>query len=774
MAEIVIKLVNGELAGKTMQEVNKQVRESATALQKAKIGTDEWVKANNKLSEAKDLHADMKKQIDATTVASGKLKDQFFSMIPFGGQIQSMTAGLSGMRAGVGGLINSMGLLKTALISTGLGALVVLLGSLVAWFTKTERGGDFLAKSMAALGAVMNVVIDRASKLIDALIALFSGDFEEAANKFGEATSDVTAEIIKETKAAWDLAEALDALEELEGKMILTRARMKDQIAELRLEAKNDQLTMKERAAALEQAIALTQELTNKELEIARGRAMQALGFATEQEILDHYGASLDELIQKGEELITVDNLGLSESTQEDLDGAMTALAELFEVQKQGYDEQRTIQSELIGMRKKDRAAEGKEAKAAADAAKKLADDAAKAEEERIKQREAAWKTYYDNLKALEDGKIAVMEASREKDIAALKLGLQRQIEALDANAPFYAERVANIQERARQARKEINDKWDAQEQEELLAKADLELATIMNSYNEQWLNKLLTDEQYRMLSEQALLESEQRKLDIIKSIHGETSKEYQDALAGYLDLQRKSAEDSVKIKESEEKMKMQAATGSLGMMANTFGQLASMQAEGSKQAKDFLVAQAIMSTILGAVNAYTSTAQIPYVGAILAPIAAGVAFAAGMANVNKIRKEKVVAPTKKELGGPIEGPRHSGGGVPIEAEGGEFIFSRKAVAAIGMNNLARINDFHTRKFEMGGPVNPFQDRAPVSSRDASVMDARQSNAEVVDELRALRAEVAAWPTKLQVVNDVTQTEEKINVLNQIRDEADV
>lgn len=46
----------------------------------------------------------------------------------------------------------------------------------------------------------------------------------------------------------------------------------------------------------------------------------------------------------------------------------------------------------------------------------------------------------------------------------------------------------------------------------------------------------------------------------------------------------------------------------------------------------------------------------------------------------------------KFEKGGPIIGARHSNGGVPIEAEGGEFIFSRKAVNMWGMERLGFMN----------------------------------------------------------------------------------
>lgn len=143
MAELVIKLVNGELAGKTMQQITKEVSAAALALKKAEIGTEDWVKAHAKLEKAKGLQADMRKQIDATASASDALKaawnrlpgSQFFNQI-------GESFGL--MKNGVGGLVTQFGVLKTAIAATGLGLLVIVLGSLFTWFTKTEEGADKL------------------------------------------------------------------------------------------------------------------------------------------------------------------------------------------------------------------------------------------------------------------------------------------------------------------------------------------------------------------------------------------------------------------------------------------------------------------------------------------------------------------------------------------------------------------------------------------------------------------------------------------------------
>ena len=81
-------------------------------------------------------------------------------------------------------------------------------------------------------------------------------------------------------------------------------------------------------------------------------------------------------------------------------------------------------------------------------------------------------------------------------------------------------------------------------------------------------------------------------------------------------------------------------------------------------------VAQAVIETYKGATAAYSGmTTAIPGpVGIALGIVAAAASIAMGMANVQKIESQKMAE------GGMLHGPRHSAGGIPIEAEGGEYI----------------------------------------------------------------------------------------------------
>lgn len=296
----------------------------------------------------------------------------------------------------------------------------------------------------------------------------------------------------------------------------------------------------------------------------------------------------------------------------------------------------------------------------------------------------------------------------------------------------------------------------------------DLLLANQMTELNEQLLAGDIQRAEYQELATQKALDHQARQLEIIKAAHGEQSAEYVKAKNQYLQLQQSQADQAVAIRQQEMKDQQAALIGSLGTFGNFFSTLASFQQQGTSQWKAFATASAIMSTIQGAINAYTSTSAIPIVGPALAPIAAGLALAAGYANVRKIQSTKVEAPVKKaEQGGFLIGKRHSQGGIPIEAEGGEFIFSRKAVRGIGVERLSRINNHYNRKFATGGPVSIAPNTSPAVPMGNEVEDLRNMITGLI-EAQDRRMD------RIRVINVVTDTEEGIKTVNQIRDDADV
>ena len=106
--------------------------------------------------------------------------------------------------------------------------------------------------------------------------------------------------------------------------------------------------------------------------------------------------------------------------------------------------------------------------------------------------------------------------------------------------------------------------------------------------------------------------------------------------------------------------------------------EIAAVQAKAADKALALQMSMALAQAFLGSLSAYSSTAAIPIIGPTLAPIAAGVALAAGMLNVASIAKQHQTAKKGYYDGG------FTGGGAWDEEQGvvhsNEFVANRFAV----------------------------------------------------------------------------------------------
>lgn len=106
--------------------------------------------------------------------------------------------------------------------------------------------------------------------------------------------------------------------------------------------------------------------------------------------------------------------------------------------------------------------------------------------------------------------------------------------------------------------------------------------------------------------------------------------------------------------------------------------ELAAAKSKANKKAMKIEIAQAIASTAMSAINAYASAAAIPTIGWTLAPIAAGMATAAGMIQLAAIKKQHQAEAAGYYEGGFTGGNRYrKEAGVVHE---GEFIANHNAV----------------------------------------------------------------------------------------------
>ena len=261
-------------------------------------------------------------------------------------------SGFKAMLGGVKSFVMGMNTVKGALISTGLGAFVVVLGSLFAYFTQTSRGADEFAKIMGGVGAAVKVVIDRFVVLGEGLVKFFTGDFKGAVDSVKNAFKGLGDEIVNETKKGAALAEQLDNIEDRERDLIKMRAEANREIAKARIIADDETKSIEERQKAVRKAF----DLENNVAKAEQANAQAYVKYLKEKK-------------------------AIGESTDEDLLKQAEAEARVNELRTESLRRQRRLETELKGLRTEAKTAAEEEVKAIEEREKKAYDAAT----ERIK-----------------------------------------------------------------------------------------------------------------------------------------------------------------------------------------------------------------------------------------------------------------------------------------------------------------------------------------------------------------------------------------------------
>lgn len=448
---------------KTMQNQLKQEKAQENSLVSLRAKLSNLTAEYDALSEAErdaDTGMDIKNRINEVTDALkgaeeetqryyrnvGNYKEAIMEAananIPFVQQINVMVTSLGGVRNYLSGVktemlavsttttgwIKVLKLLKVALLGTGIGVLIVALGSLVSWFTKTQKGVEAANKIMGALGATVNVLIDRVGKLGNALVNLFTGNFKQAGNDAKAIFAGIGDEIVNETKQAWKLAEVLNEIDKKEVMLSMSRAANRAEIEKLKKAADDQTLSTQERIKAAEKAAAMEKEDLKIQTDLAKARIANMLGYTK----VTKEALKTIEAMQKG--AITADEaigkIGISESTIDDLRKLSEEVNRLSELEESSYTRQTEQQNTLNSIRQEG-ADKAKEAK----------------------------QTELEAVRAAEDAMLALVKDKREQARKEIELNFSRQIEDLQISL----KQEENLTAKAREA---INAKIKALEQQ--------------------------------------------------------------------------------------------------------------------------------------------------------------------------------------------------------------------------------------------------------------------------------------------------------------------
>jgi len=263
------------------------------------------------------------------------------------GEFKVMGVSLNSVKAGFKSVATtakaSFATIKAGIMSTGIGALLIAVTALISYFTNTKRGADKLAQTFTAMGAVVDVLTDRLSKVGEAISFVFSGEFRKAGEALKGTFAGITDEIQKEVKAMVEITKRTQALRDADNAFMVQKAATRQEIEKARLNAEDETKTAKERLDALKTALELEEKTTQRELELAGER------LAIQQE-----------------------EMALSENSAEDEERLAQLKVELIEKETASIKMRRRVVTEVNSLENEIRAEE----KARTDA--KLAETAAK------------------------------------------------------------------------------------------------------------------------------------------------------------------------------------------------------------------------------------------------------------------------------------------------------------------------------------------------------------------------------------------------------------
>lgn len=679
-------LSEAERKGAQGQELKNKINEVTDALKEGEEETQRYYRNvgnyTNSIIEAANANIPFVQEINNSIIAMKGLDDYLKSM---GDELkniaesfktaQEATKEMTLVQAGLTTAINLGSAAWKVFLMTGVGLLITALGSLVSYFTKTQAGIELASKAMAGLGAVVNVIIDRLSKVGSAIVNLFSGNFKKAANDMKGAFKGIGDEMEREIKLAIQLKEALNQIEKQEITLSMRRASNKAQIEELKKISDDTTKSTEERIAAARKAYALEKEDLDLQVQLQERRLANTLGYTQMNDevrkLLEQVKAgdvSADELISK---------LGISESNIEDLKEFRDQFNELQGVLEESYGKQTELQNTLNGLRQEgaQKAAEERKAEAEALAA--------------AKQKEL------EEVRKAEDELLKLVTDAREQQRQQVELSYGRQIEDLQArlqtegDLTLAAREAINTQIDALDQQRKAE--LDALRQEELEAEIERrqeEYETLLAQEQEQIQARFETLLEQNADNEQAKLEIElqQKKaeLDAIHRLEGESIDKFNlRKIKAQTEYNKKKKElNDYEIKMEQEKVS--AMANFTGVLAGLIDMASEKSMDAAIAAKVLALAEIAISEGVAIANAIRAASQGSIsVWDLVANIATAIAtVTAGIISATKAVNKATFGTESFAEGGLVTGPgTGTSDSIPARLSNGESVMTARTTS---------------------------------------------------------------------------------------------
>lgn len=714
------------------EELRDKINEVTDALKKGEEETQRYYRNvgnyKNAIIEAADANVPFISSINQLAISVGGLRDYFSSLNGTIKEIintyradieltKELTSAEAASAVATARKTAALKLLKVAIASTGIGLLVVALGSLVSYLSQTQVGIELANKVMASLGATVNVLIDRLSMLGSALVNLFTGNFKQAGEDAINIFKGMGSEIVEETKLAWELADVLNEIDKREVMLSMSRAANRAEIEKLKKAADDTTLSTQERIKAAERAAKIEQDDLKIQTQLAEARLANSLGFTQ----MNDEVRKLIEQIKEGD--VTADEviskLGLSQSTIEDLKEFREQYVQLQELQEDSYGRQTELQNTLNSIRqegadktKELREKELEEVRKAEDAMLALVKDGRQKQTQEIE---------YEYNRQIEDLRTRL---STETDLTSkAREAINTQVEALEKQKQDALQKLSDeelqkeIDNRTKLISLQLEAVKKGSEQEyqlrmqQLLSQRDAELAdkelteqmklAIVDKYDKQMDDLILQREQeisekqqeavrLRMENEimqlqqsgaselEILQEQASQKLELLNSIQqqeGESEQEFLNrklqANQEYIDAKKAIADKEVEI----EQVKFQAIETITSGLSSAFETLGENNKTFAILSKTLALAEIAINTGKALAAGIAQAQSVPF-PANLAAIATTVATILS----NIAVATKTVKSAKFASGGLVTGPgTGTSDSIPARLSNGESVMTARA-----------------------------------------------------------------------------------------------
>ena len=221
----------------TLKVQTKGAKEAAKDMGAVEKATE---KANDAAEEYEDTLGDLAKETEV-----------------FGVSLNGISSAFKGSVKAVKGSVSSLKAFKTALIATGVGAFVVVLGTLATAFASTSQGMALVEDVSSILANTWAVVIRRVGLLAKGLTEFFSGNFSQSFDTLKESVSGFGAEIAEAAAQGSILAQRERDLVKEKNALLVSQAEEIAQLEKLRNFSDDVTQSLEDRIKATEKARAI-------------------------------------------------------------------------------------------------------------------------------------------------------------------------------------------------------------------------------------------------------------------------------------------------------------------------------------------------------------------------------------------------------------------------------------------------------------------------------------------------------------------------------------